>query len=55
MNELFAQLEFLEKLLRESNHDIRTQMIINETIRLDNLIERFEGQIRIDFGDGMEV
>ena len=55
MNELFAQLEFLEKLLRESNHDARTKMILNEFDRLDNLIERFEGQIRVDFGDGMEA
>lgn len=55
MNELFAQLEFLEKLLRERNHDARTKMIVNEAARLDNLIEQFESQIRIEFGDGMEA
>lgn len=55
MNELFVQLEFLEKLLRERNHDARTNMIVNEAARLDNLIEQFESQIRIEFGDGMEA
>ena len=55
MNELFAQLEFLEKLLREHDHDARTRLIVNESIRLDQLIERYEGQIRIDFGDGIEA
>ena len=55
MNELFAQLEFLEKLLRESNHDARTKMIVNETARLDALIEQHENQIRIEFGTGVEA
>ena len=55
MNELFAQLEFLENLLRERNHDARTKMIVNEAARLDALIEQFEGQIRIEFGDGVEA
>ena len=55
MNELFAQLEFLEKLLRERNHDARTKMIVNEAARLEALIEQHENQIRIEFGDGVEA
>ena len=55
MNELFAQLEFLEKLLRERDPDARTKMVVNETARLEALIEQHENQIRVDFGDGMEA
>lgn len=55
MNELFAQLEFLEKLLRERDPDACTKMIVNEFARLEALIEQHENQIRIEFGDGVEA
>ena len=55
MNELFAQLEFLEKLLRERDPGARTKMVVNEAARLEALIEQHETQIRIEFGDGVEA
>jgi hypothetical protein len=55
MNELFAQLEFLEKLLHVRDHDARIWLIVAETARLEALIEQHENQIRVDFGDGMEA
>lgn len=55
MNELFAQLEFLEKLLRQSDPAVRTRMIVNERNRLDVLLDQHENQIRVEFGDGIEM
>jgi|TARA_B110000503_G_C7098963_1_gene392927 hypothetical protein len=55
MTELFAQLEFLENLLCETDPLTRTRMIRTERNRVLVEIEENENYIQVEFGDGMEM